>query len=85
LPIALKAISEGYKVHLICKDTCESAKLSELGITVHNVPFSRSGGKLQNELRSIIRLIQLFKKIKPAIIHAVTIKPVIYSGVSLYF
>lgn len=85
LPIALKAISEGYEVHLICKDTGNSKELSDLGIHVHNIPFSRSGGKLLNELHSIIGLRQLFKSINPSIIHAVTIKPVIYSGLSLHF
>ncbi len=85
LPIALKAISEGYEVHLICKDTGNSKKLFDLGIHVHNIPFARSGGKLLNELRSITRLRRLFKSINPSIIHAVTIKPVIYSGLSLHF
>lgn len=85
LPIALKAISEGYEVHLICNDTGNSKKLLDLGIHVHNIPFSRSGGKLLNELRSITGLRRLFKSINPSIIHAVTIKPVIYSGLSLHF
>jgi hypothetical protein len=85
LPIALAAIAEGCEVHLICKDTGKVKELSELGIHVHNIPFSRSGGKLLNEFQSIIGLIRLFKSIKPSIIHAVTIKPVIYSGLSLHF
>jgi glycosyltransferase involved in cell wall biosynthesis len=84
LPIALEAISEGYEVHLICSDTGKTKELSELGIHVHNIPFSRSGGKLLNELQSIIGLRRLFKIINPNIIHAVTIKPVIYSGLSLH-
>jgi glycosyltransferase involved in cell wall biosynthesis len=85
LPIALKAISEGYEVHLICKDTGKSKELSELGLHVHNIPFSRSGGKLSNEIHSLLGLRRLFKNINPNIIHAVTIKPVIYSGLSLHF
>lgn len=85
LPIALEAISEGYEVHLICKDTGKAKELSELGIHVHAIPFSRSGGKLVNELLSLFGLRRLFKAIKPDIVHAVTIKPVIYSGLSLHF
>lgn len=85
LPIALEAISEGYEVHLICKDTGKEDELSKLGIHIHNIPFSRSGGKLLNELRTLIGLRRLFKIINPDIIHAVTIKPVIYSGLSLHF
>jgi len=85
LPIALKAISEGSEVHLICKDTGDSKELLDLGIHVHNVPFSRSGGKLSNEFQSLIGLRRLFKSINPDIIHAVTIKPVIYSGLAMHF
>ena len=84
LPIALAAISEGYDVHLITNDTGGGDDLRKLGIQVHHVPFSRSGNKIIGELRSIISLRKLLKDISPNIIHSVTIKAVIYSGLCLH-
>ncbi len=84
LPIALAAISEGYEVHLITNDTGGGDELKKLGINVHHIPFSRSGGKLLDELHSIINLRKLLKNLSPNIIHSVTIKAVIYSGLCLH-
>lgn len=84
LPIALAAISESYEVHLITNDTGGGDDLRKLGIHVHHVPFSRSGGKLLDELRSIVSLRKLLKSLKPNTIHSITIKAVIYSGLCLH-
>jgi glycosyltransferase involved in cell wall biosynthesis len=84
LPIAVKAIAEGYEVHLACTDTGKLQELTRLGINVHYLSFSRSGNGLLSELRTIIQLRKVITKIQPDILHAVTIKPVIYSGIVLH-
>ncbi|TEW55726.1 glycosyltransferase family 1 protein [Psychromonas sp. RZ22] len=84
LPIAVKAISNGYEVHLICKDTGKCKELVELGINVHDCPFTRNGSKLFSEINSLLKLKRLIKKINPDIVHAVTIKPVLYTGLVLH-
>jgi glycosyltransferase involved in cell wall biosynthesis len=81
LPIALKAIEAGYEVHLLCAVTDKQKYLEDLGITVHPFKFSRSGKNIFNELGSIYKLYQQVKKIKPDLMHLVTIKPVIYGGI----
>jgi len=81
LPIALKAIEDGYEVHLLCAVTDRQEYLEGLGIIVHSFDFSRSGKNIFNELGSIYKLYQQIKKIKPDLVHLVTIKPVIYGGV----
>jgi glycosyltransferase involved in cell wall biosynthesis len=81
LPIALAAIDEGYEVHLACEFTDKETELSNLGIIVHQVPFSRSGKGLKQELSTLVSLYNLFKAIKPDIVHCVTIKPVLYGGI----
>lgn len=80
LPIAVEAINEGYDVHLACLDTGLFAELTELGITCHNVPFSRSGVNPLNELKSMWVLARLIKQLKPSVVHTVTIKPGLYTG-----
>lgn len=84
LPIALAAIKSGYEVHLICKDTGKLDTLIDYGINVHDINFSRSGGALINEIKSLFILRKLFKDITPDIVHAVTIQPVLYSGLVLH-
>lgn len=83
LPIALKAISDGYDVHLACKFSDKKSYLQSLSITCHDIPFSRAGASLLNEVNSIFILQRLIKFNKFDIVHAVTIKPVIYSGLVL--
>lgn len=84
LPIALKSISKGYEVHLACTDTGKLQELTRLGINVHELSFSRSGNVLLEELRTFNQLHKVITKIQPDILHAVTIKPVIYSGIVLH-
>lgn len=80
LPIALKAIEQGYDVHLACTFSDQRYSLENLGITCHHIAFSRSGSALKSELNSIYLIRRLLKDIEFDIVHAVTIKPVIYTG-----
>lgn len=83
LPIAIKAIQRGYEVHIACTYTDKKTFLESLGIHCHNVPFSRSGSALAGEVNSIVLIRNLIKKVKPDLVHAVTIKPVLYTGFAL--
>ncbi len=80
LPIALKAIEAGYEVHLLCAVTSKVKNLERLGLIVHPLVLSRSGMNIFSEINSIFSIYQLVKKIKPDLVHLVTIKPVIYGG-----
>ena len=84
LPIALEAISNGYEVHLICKDTGLKSKLTDYGIICHDIRFSRSGNKVSHEIKTLLSIREVIQKISPDLIHAVTIKPVIYIGLILH-
>ncbi|BDY04079.1 glycosyltransferase family 4 protein [Ferrimonas sp. YFM] len=83
LPIALKAIENGYDVHLACTFSDCKAKLEALGITCHDITFSRSGNSLKREFSSILSIRRLIKTLKVDIVHAITIKPVLYTGIAL--
>ena len=83
LPIALQAIEDGYDVHLACTFTGNRSQLEELGITCHSIAFSRSGSSVTMELNAISSIRQVIKSLKVDVVHAITIKPVIYTGLSL--
>ena len=79
LPIAISAKKQGYEVHIITQVTKYLKLLERNGLIVHNLKISRnkSGLNLFTELFGIF-----FKviKIKPDIVHLVTIKPVLLGG-----
>jgi len=80
LPIAVEAIKSGYEIHIACCFTDKKNQLIELGINVHEIDFSRSGNGLINELKTLVKLKKVIKNVNPDLVHAITIKPVIYSG-----
>ncbi len=81
LPIALKAIESGYEVHIACDITAKGEYLKNLGLKVHPLPFSRSGKNIFNEFKTLFAIYNVFRKVKPDLVHAVTIKPVLYGGI----
>ena len=81
LPVAMAARDAGYDVHIATGPGDASARITELGFTHHKVPLTRSGQNPLGELRFMWSLRGLFKKVKPDIVHFVTIKPVLYGGI----
>ncbi|WP_445427646.1 glycosyltransferase family 4 protein [Alishewanella sp. HL-SH05] len=80
LPIAIAAKNSGYDVHIACNFTEHYVLLESYGFTLHHIPFDRSGGGIRHELNTLFRIRQVFKDVKPELVHAVTIKPVLYGG-----
>lgn len=83
LPIALKALEGGYEVTVACKFTEHKAALSKMGFNVIDVPFQRSGGGIASEINTIKVIKSIVENLQPSLIHAITIKPVLYSGMAL--
>ncbi|EEX35761.1 glycosyltransferase [Vibrio metschnikovii] len=83
LPIAQKALKQGYKVTLACYFTEHKQELIDMGFNVVDLPFTRSGGSIGNELRTIKAIRNLVIQQQPSVIHAVTIKPILYTGLAL--
>ena len=82
LPLAVAARKEGYRVHVATRPGDSVNRLVELGFEHHSLAISRSGGNPLAEIRSALALLALFRRIKPAIVHLVTIKPVLYGGIA---
>ncbi|NEN76403.1 glycosyltransferase family 4 protein [Pelistega sp. NLN82] len=80
--IALAAKEKGYDVHVATMQG-ESVKVIEsLGLKHHVLMMSRSGTNPLSELKSLFSLYRLFKRVKPDLVHLVTIKPVLYGGIA---
>ncbi len=51
------------------------------GLIVHPLPIDRSKTNLAGELKTLIKMYLAIRRIKPDVVHLVTIKPVIYGGI----
>ena len=81
LPIALAAIKKGFEVHIACTITDRQYELESNGIVVHPLHLSRSGVGIVGEFKSLVQLYRVINKVKPDILHTVTIKPVLYGNI----
>lgn len=82
LPIALAAREAGCEVHVATADGDAVRLIQRLGLVHHPVAIARSGQNPLLELGSLISLYRLFRKLKPDLVHLITIKPVLYGGIA---
>jgi len=79
----LEAIhKQGYEIHIMAPDLTsfsdEYQKLLSLGYKVYDVPMQRTGTNPASDLKTLLSMYALIKKIKPDYVLSYTIKPVIY-------
>ena len=82
LPLALAAKREGYDVHVATMPGEAADQITADGLTHHELPLTRSGRNPLNEMFVFVAVYKLFQQLKPALVHLVTIKPVIYGGIA---
>jgi glycosyltransferase involved in cell wall biosynthesis len=80
MPIALAAKEAGYDVHVACPPGKGVDEIKNLGFYCHALPLFRKGQNPIKELSTIVKLAHLLHKVKPDVLHLVTIKPVLYGG-----
>ena len=82
LPLARAALKAGFQVHIATPDGPEVQTIQSIGFTHHVVPFTRRGQNPLNELGTLLRLVKLFRRVRPKLVHLITIKPVLYGGIA---
>jgi len=82
LNLALSALSKGYKVTLVSKDTNRRNEIESLGIDFVNLDFGRSSLNPFKEVQLILELRKIYRRLRPDIIHHVTIKPNLYGNLA---
>lgn len=78
-----KLVNDGYDVHLITCFTDEYVKkrLESIGIQCWHIGIDRFSINPFTNVINLISLLKLFNKIKPDLIHTITIKPNIIGGI----
>ncbi len=82
LPIALSALAQGYEVHIATGITDKHDELLSYGFIVHPLPIGRSKTNILGEIRTFIAILNILLKVKPHLLHSITIKPVLYGGLA---
>jgi len=82
LPLAQAAQRAGYDVHVATMAGDSVPQIEAHGLTHHVIPMTRSGKNPIQELRTVWALYRLFRRLRPDVVHLVTIKPVLYGGIA---
>ncbi len=80
LPIALAAQKAGFEVHIATGITDRLGVLQAHGLNVHDLGLVRGGVGLLNAVQTALNLRHIIKRVKPDVVHLVTIKPVLLGG-----
>lgn len=85
LPIALAARKAGFDVHIATSSGPAVRNICSYGFTHHIVPLLRSGRNPLSEVVSFYSLFRLIWRLRPDVVHLVTVKPVIYGSIAARF
>lgn len=82
LAIAQAALKQGYEVHIATALTGRLRDLEDCGFVVHPLSLERSTTGLVDAWQVIRQIFIICKKVRPDIVHLITIKPVVFGGVA---
>jgi glycosyltransferase involved in cell wall biosynthesis len=82
LPLAVAARAAGYDVCVVTRVQQAAATIEAAGVRV--VPFDNARSSLNpfNDLRTLYRLVRLYRSERPDIVHHVAMKPVLYGSIA---
>lgn len=82
LPIARAAKAAGFRVVVAANSTGRADEILREGFEFVDLPFDRGSINPVSELRSLLALRRLYKKIKPDLVHHIAIKPSLYGSIA---
>ena len=78
LPVAEAALSRGYHVHLATPPGDSVGRVRAAGIEWHSIRLGRATKGPATEAATLRDLFALYRRVRPALVHHVTPKPVLY-------
>jgi glycosyltransferase involved in cell wall biosynthesis len=82
LPVALAARAAGFDVHVATGRSAATAEIAAQGLHYHGLRLSRGGTNPLRELISFLDILRLLRRLRPEVLHLVTVKPVLYGGIA---
>jgi len=83
-PLLREMVSAGHEVYACAPEASPEveASLADMGVTYRSVPLDRTGINPVRDLFSIMKLVSIFRTIRPEVFLGYTIKPVIYGSIA---
>lgn len=85
LPVALAAQKAGWDVTIVTADTGKLKDIEAKGLKTINLPMSRSGMNIKEELGTLNFLRKLYKSEKPDVVHHVGMKTILWGTLAAKF
>jgi glycosyltransferase involved in cell wall biosynthesis len=85
LPVALAAQKAGWDVTIVTADTGKLKDIEARGLKTVNLPMSRSGMNIKEELGTMWFLYNLYKREKPDVVHHVGMKTILWGTLAAKF
>ena len=85
LPVALAAQKAGWDVTIVTADTGKLKDIEAAGLKTINLPMSRSGMNIIEELKTLNFLRKLYAKEKPDVVHHVGMKTILWGTLAARF
>lgn len=82
LPMARAAKKAGFDVHVATQVTSHGAAIAAEGFTLHALNWSRKSRGLVSLAGEILAIASLYRKVRPALVHHVALKPVIFGQIA---
>lgn len=82
IPVARAAQRAGYEVHVAVPAGPSDELLRAEGFFVHSLPLGRKSLNPFREVRTLLALRRLYRRIRPDIVHHLTVKPIVYGGMA---
>ncbi len=83
--VALAAKEDGWDVTIVTADTGRMQDIAALGLKTINLPMSRSGMNIREELGTLDFLRKLYKREKPDVVHHVGMKTILWGTLAAKF
>jgi len=80
LPIAEKLLLDGYEVHIATQFTTYKKMLIKMGFKAHSINFNKNSVNLLKAILPVFQIFFLLRRIKPSIVHLISLKPIIFGG-----
>ena len=82
LSLALEAQKQGYDVSVAAPALGDHHKIIDAGLNFTPLPFDRGSLNPLKSLKTLVRMMGVFKKFKPDIVHLVALKPVLLGALA---
>lgn len=83
--VALRAQEAGWDVTIVTADTGKLKDIEAIGLKVINLPMSRSGMNIVEELKTLNWLRRLYKRERPDVVHHVGMKTILWGTLAAKF